>query len=68
MQASDWSVFGGRNDQGISRSPFPRLLRRPFFLRSLPNLGFSPITAQSRTVVAHHERGELDGAQEVDRG
>lgn len=30
--------------------------------------GFGPITAQSSTVAAHHERGELDGAKEVDGG
>lgn len=33
-----------------------------------PTPGFGPINAQSRTVVAHHERGELDGATEVDGG
>ena len=32
------------------------------------NLGYGPITAESRTVVAHHERGELDGAKDVDGG
>ena len=30
--------------------------------------GFGPITAQSSTVAAHHERGELDGAEEVNGG
>lgn len=35
---------------------------------SPPNAGFSPITAQSSTVAAHHERGELDGAEEVNGG
>ena len=33
-----------------------------------PDPGCGPISAQSRTVVAHHERGELDGAKEVDGG
>jgi hypothetical protein len=32
------------------------------------NQDFGPITAQPGTVVAHHERGELDGAKEVDGG
>ena len=30
--------------------------------------GFSPNTAHSSTVAAHHERGELDGAEEVNGG
>ena len=32
------------------------------------NTGFGPITAQSSTVAAHHEPGELDGAKEFNRG
>ena len=39
-----------------------------FIVTRSPNLGNGPITPQSRTVVAHHERGELDGAKEVDGG
>lgn len=30
--------------------------------------GLGPITAQSSTVATHHERGELDGAEEVNGG
>lgn len=30
--------------------------------------GFGPITAQSSTVAAHHEPGEMDGAKEFNRG
>ncbi len=30
--------------------------------------GFGPITAQSSTVAAHHEPGELDGAKEFNGG
>ena len=30
--------------------------------------GFGPSTAQSSTVAAHHEPGELDGAKEFNRG
>ena len=39
-----------------------------FSVIDAPNQGFDPITAQPSTVVAHHERGELDGAKDVDGG
>ena len=39
-----------------------------FSVMGSPNPGYGPITALSRTVVAHHERGELDGAKEVNGG
>ena len=39
-----------------------------FFVLGSVSLSSGPITVPSSTVVAHHERGELDGAQEVDGG
>ena len=39
-----------------------------FFVDGSASLSCGPITAPSGTVVTHHERGELDGAQEVDGG
>ena len=39
-----------------------------FSILGFPNPGYGPIAAQSRTVVTHHERGEVDGAKEVDGG
>jgi hypothetical protein len=36
---------------------------------SAPKSGhLGPLTPQSSTVVAHHERGELDGAKGIDGG
>ena len=39
-----------------------------FSVKGSSTPGYGPITAQSRTVVAHHERGELDGAKDIDGG
>ena len=33
-----------------------------------PKADLGPLTPQSSTVVAYHERGELDGAKEADGG
>jgi Homeodomain-like domain len=52
----DWSVFQGSFDPGAPRSWLLRRLRRSVFRHHPTKAGFGPITQQSSTVVAHHER------------
>src|ERR1035438_8178683 len=54
--STDWSVFQGNFGPGAPRSWFLRRLRRPVFRHYPPKAGFGPLTPQSSTVVAHHER------------
>ena len=64
-----WVGFWGSGRVGVypDRRPCARCGGH-FPVIAAPNQGFGPITAQPGTVVAHHERGELDGAKEVDGG
>ena len=55
--STDWSIFReGSFDPGAPRSRLLRRLRRSVFRPHPPKPGFGPFTAQSSTVVAHHER------------
>ena len=68
MAAQTTHFFKAKPRPGARSIMAPRRLRRSALRLAPPNAGFSPITAQSSTVAAHHERGELDGAEEVNGG
>jgi hypothetical protein len=53
---TDWSVFQGNFGPGAFRSWLLGRLRRSAFRRHIPKADFGPLTPQSSTVVAHHER------------